>query len=317
MKRKNIDLPANLEKSKADTYLDLARLGRTGWLRHILAIGLILFFWQVIGALPSIILIFLVSTDGNPQTTVSASGQFSGVVPVVSLAVILSASVVFQIGIYLSIRFIHLRPFRTLITPERRISWKRILQGFIVWVILLGTMTLVEEFLYPGRYTWTLNLRQFLPFTVLALFLIPIQASAEELFFRGYLMQSIGLRLRNIWILSVLSGLVFMLPHLLNPEARINFVLMGFYYFFIGAVMAYVTLRDGRLELAIGLHIANNLFSALIANYSVTVLPTPSMFTVNTLDATYSVIAATAGLLIFMLIFIPPARLRRRDNTLD
>jgi hypothetical protein len=63
-----------------------------------------------------------------------------------------------------------------------------------------------------------------------------------------------------------------------------------------------------------GLHIANNLFSALIANYSVTVLPTPSMFTVNTLDAAYSVLAATVGLIIFMLIFIPPARHRLREN---
>jgi membrane protease YdiL (CAAX protease family) len=309
--------PVNLGKSNVNTYLDLARLGRTGWLRHILAIGLILFLWQVIGALPSVILIFLVSTDGNPKTTVSASGQFSGVEPVVSLAIILSASVLFLIGIFLAIRFIHLRPFRTLITPESRISWGRIFQGFIVWVILLGVMSLVEVFLYPGRYIWTLNFRQFIPFSILALLLIPIQASAEELFFRGYLLQSIGLRLRNIWILSFLSGLVFMLPHLLNPEARVNFVLMGFYYFFIGAVMAFVTLRDGRLELAIGLHIANNLFSALVANYSVTVLPTPSMFTVKELDATYSVIAATVGLVLFMLIFISPARLRFKDNPPD
>ena len=315
MNRKSIAFPANLEKSKVDTYLNLARLGRTGWLRHILAIGLILFLWQVIGALPTVILIFLVTTDGNPQTTVSGSGQFSGVEPVVSLAIILSASVLFLIGIFLAIRFIHLRPFRTLITPERRISWRRILQGFIAWVILLGIMSLVEAFFYPGRYIWTMNFRQFLPFTVLALFLIPIQASTEELFFRGYLLQSIGLRLRNIWILSVLSGLVFMLPHLLNPEARINYLLMGFYYFIIGAVMAYITLRDGKLELAIGFHTANNLFSALVANYNGTVLPTPSMFTVNTLDAPYSVIAATIGLLVFVLIFIPRLRFGPRGKT--
>ena len=178
-------------------------------------------------------------------------------------------------------------------------------------------MSLVEAFLYPGRYIWTLNLRRFIPFSFLALILIPIQASAEELFFRGYLLQSVGLRLRNIWILSAISGFLFMLPHFLNPEARVNYGLMGFYYFFIGAVMAFVTLRDGRLELAIGLHTANNLFSALVANYSVTVLPTPSMFTVKELDAVYSVIAATVGLLVFMLIFISPARLRLKDNPPD
>jgi membrane protease YdiL (CAAX protease family) len=68
-------------------------------------------------------------------------------------------------------------------------------------------------------------------------------------------------------------------------------------------VMAYVTLRDGRLELALGLHAANNLFAALFANYSVTVMPTPSIFTVNTLDVVYSVSTAVFGLIVFVLVF--------------
>jgi membrane protease YdiL (CAAX protease family) len=128
------------------------------------------------------------------------------------------------------------------------------------------------------------------------------------LFFRAYILQGVGLRLRNIWILSAISGFLFMAPHLLNPEARVNYGLMGFYYFFMGAVMAYVTLRDGRLELALGLHAANNLFSALFANYSITVMPTPSLFTVNTLDVVYSVLAAVIGLILYMLIFVGPLR---------
>jgi membrane protease YdiL (CAAX protease family) len=126
----------------------------------------------------------------------------------------------------------------------------------------------------------------------------------------------VGLRLRNIWILSAISGFLFMVPHFLNPEARINYGLMGFYYFFIGAVMAYVTLRDGRLELALGLHVANNLFSALVANYTVTVMPTPSLFTINTLDAAYSVLAAAFGLIVFVLIFVGPFRRKLLDGNL-
>jgi len=95
-------------------------------------------------------------------------------------------------------------------------------------------MSLLEALIYPGRYVWTLNLTRFLPFLFLALFFIPIQTSAEELFFRGYLLQEIGLRSRNIWVLSCISGLLFGLPHLLNPEATVNFPLLGFYYFAFG-----------------------------------------------------------------------------------
>jgi len=258
---------------------------------------------QILGALPSIFLLIWLLADGNPQTGTSPSGQFMGIEPILSFAVPMLASVLFLIGIFLAIRLIHQRPFKTLITSARAVAWGRFFQGFTVWFILSGLMSLVEALLYPGRYIWTLDLRRYIPFAFLALVLIPIQTSAEELFFRGYILQGVGLRLRNIWILSAISGFLFMVPHFLNPEARLNYGMMGFYYFFIGAVMAYVTLRDGRLELALGLHAANNLFSALFANYVVTVMPTPSLFTINTLDVVYSVSAAVIGLIVFVLVF--------------
>ncbi|HEX7394715.1 MAG TPA: type II CAAX endopeptidase family protein [Anaerolineaceae bacterium] len=299
-----------------NAYLDLIRQGKTGWWRFVLAVALILFLWQILGALPSVFLLILVLVDGNPQTGISPAGQFVGVEPVFSFAVLMLASVFFLVGIFLAVRFIHQRPFRTLITPARLIAWKRFFQGFAVWFVLSGLMSLVEALLYPGRYVWTLDLRRYIPFVFLALVLIPIQTSAEELFFRGYILQGVGLRLRNIWVLSAISGFLFMLPHLLNPEARVNYGLMGFYYFFIGAVMAFVTLQDGRLELALGLHAANNLFAALFANYTVTVMPTPSLFTINTLDAVYSVSAAVIGLIVFVLIFMGPLRRRLPDENL-
>jgi membrane protease YdiL (CAAX protease family) len=286
-----------------NAYLDLARQGKTGWRRFVLAVALILFMWQILGALPSIFLLIWLLADGNPQTGTSPSGQFMGIEPILSFAVPMLASVLLLIGIFLAIRLIHQRPFKTLITSARAVAWRRFFQGFTVWFVLSGLMSLVEALLYPGRYIWTLDLRRYIPFAFLALVLIPIQTSAEELFFRGYILQSVGLRLRNIWILSAISGFLFMVPHFLNPEARLNYGMMGFYYFFIGAVMAYVTLRDGKLELALGLHAANNLFSALFANYAVTVMPTPSLFTVNTLDVVYSVSAAVIGLIVFVLVF--------------
>ncbi len=293
-----------------NTYLDLARQGKTGWRRFVLAVALILFLWLILGSLPSVFLLIWILADGNPQTGISPAGQFVGVEPALGFAAPMLASVLFLVGIFLAIRFIHQRPFRTLITPAHTIAWGRFFQGFAVWFVLAGLMSLVEATLFPGRYVWTLDLRRYIPFVFLALVLVPIQASAEELFFRGYILQWIGLRLRNIWVLSLISGLLFGLPHLFNPEASANYWLMGLFYVSIGAVLAYVTLRDGRLELALGLHAANNLFSALFVNYTVTVMPTPSLVTVNTLDAVYSVSAAVIGLIVFVLIFIGPLRRR-------
>jgi membrane protease YdiL (CAAX protease family) len=287
-----------------NNYLNLTRQGKTSWWRFVFAIILILFFWQVLGAVPSVLLLFWGKGNENIRTGISSSGQIVGVDPIIGFTATMLASVCFLVGIFLAIRLIHLRPFRTLITPDVGIAWKRYFQGFMAWFIFSGLMSLLEGLLHPGRYEWTFNLRLFVPFALVALVLIPIQTSAEELFFRAYFLQAAGLRIRNIWILSSLSGLLFMVPHLLNPEAKLNYLLMGFYYFFIGGVMAYITLRDGGLELALGLHAANNLFSALVANYTVTVLPTPSLFTVNLLDVKYSVAAAVLGLIGFVLIFV-------------
>jgi membrane protease YdiL (CAAX protease family) len=287
-----------------NAYLDLARQGKTGLWRYVLAIALMLFMWQVIGALPGAFLILWVLLDGNPLTTLSTTGQFVGVESALSFTALMLASVFFMAGIVLVMRLVHQRSFQTLISPAQRISWKRFFQGFMVWLVLLGIISLGEAMLYPGRYVLTLDLSRYIPFVFLALVLIPIQTSAEELFFRGYILQSVGMRLRNIWILSAISGFVFMVPHFLNPEAQVNYPLMGLYYFLIGSVLAYITLRDGRLELALGLHAANNLFSALIANYTVTVMPTPSLFTVNIMDVVYTVPAAVIALVVFILIFV-------------
>jgi membrane protease YdiL (CAAX protease family) len=293
-------------------YLDGARNGKNEWWRYLSAVCLILVMWQVLGAMPTLGLYLALSLDNDPETTLSASGPV-GVSTTVSFIVLMLASLFFLTGIWIAVRGIHARPLRSLITPAGRLDWKRLFQGFLVWGSIASLTSLLEAFLYPGRYQLTLDLPRFIPFVFIALLLVPIQTSTEELFFRGYLLQGFGLRLRSPWLLSLLSGVFFGLPHLLNPEASSNYFLMGLYYFAIGAVLAYMTLRDGRLELALGMHAANNLFSTLLANYAVTVLPSPSLFTIQELDPVFSVIAALVGLGIFVWIFLGP--LARRQET--
>jgi membrane protease YdiL (CAAX protease family) len=296
-----------VSKEKMQTYLDLARLGKNEWWRYIIAVLLILIMWQLFGALPSLALIIWAMLAGHLQSGVGMDSLPGMDTPVGFISLML-ASVFFIGGIYLALRFIHRRRFQTLITPAGLIDWRRSFQGFGVWFVLSTLISVVEALLHPGRYVWTLDMQRFIPFIFLALMLVPIQTSAEELFFRAYLLQGIGLRLRNIWVLSAVSGLAFGLPHLLNPEASINYPLMGLYYFAFGFSLAYITLRDGRLELALGAHAANNLYSFIIANYTITVLPTPSLFTISVLDPVYSVLAALIGMVIFVTLFVRPWR---------
>ena len=162
--------------------------------------------------------------------------------------------------------------------------------------------------LYPGRYIYSFDFQKFPVFLFLALVLIPIQTSTEELFFRGYVLQGFGLRIRNPIILSIISGVIFMIPHLLNPEAELNYLLMGAAYFAIGATLAYITVRTGTLEIALGMHAANNLYTAIFANAVITVMPTPSLYTVNELDVIYATISTLVACFFFLLIFARPKK---------
>ncbi|MEW6094897.1 MAG: CPBP family intramembrane glutamic endopeptidase [Chloroflexota bacterium] len=303
-------------------YLDLARQGKNDWWRFLLAILSILIAWQVVGAVPTVLLLLWTVFDSNPASSLSLDGTFNGVEVSVSFVAFMLASWAFLAGIFLAVRFIHQRRFLTLVTSSRSLDWKRLFQGFAVWFGLAALVGIAEALLYPGRYVWTLDLPRFLPFVFLALVLIPVQTSAEELFFRAYILQGFGLRLRNIWVLSAISGFLFMLPHLLNPEAKLDYLLMSLYYFSIGSAAAYITLRDGRLELVLGMHAANNLFTALFANATVTVMPTPSLFTVMELDVVYSTVASLFAILIFVLLFVGPLRRKlstplSAENTMD
>jgi uncharacterized protein len=133
-----------------------------------------------------------------------------------------------------------------------------------------------------------------------ALVLTPLQTTTEELVFRGYVMQGLGLIVKAPAGVAVLSAIIFALPHLLNPEVQQHGpVLLGASYFVIGLLLAAVTLRDGRLELAIGVHAANNLLLVLVANYDGSVLESESIFTARELDPPYSLITLSIGALLF------------------
>jgi membrane protease YdiL (CAAX protease family) len=283
-------------------YLEVARTGKNDWWRYIISFPAILATWLIVGSVPVFFLIAYVQLDENPATDVTASG-FSGIPLLVEFLVTMSSFIPFILATLLVVRFIHNRPVQTLITGEPRVRWKRIFVGGGIWFAIAALIATVESLLYPGRYVLTFQPGELLVFVIFALILIPIQTSAEEVFFRGYLLQWIGLRLKNKWVLSVLNGLLFFLPHTANPEMAVDSTLVGLGYFVFGFVFTLVTVQDNGMELALGVHAANNLFIALFANYTITALPSPSLFTVQELDPVYGLISLVVGSILFFVIY--------------
>jgi len=181
-------------------------------------------------------------------------------------------------------------------------------RGAGVWLAIAAVLSLFEFLLFSERFYLSFDAVRFFPFLLLVLLLTPLQAATEELVFRGYVMQGLGQLTRRPAAIAVLSSLVFTAPHLLNPEVlRHGVLLMAANYFAIGMLLATVALRDGRLEHAIGIHVVNNVFLALVANYEESALMTESIFTARELDPGYSLVSIVVGAVAFhWWIFRPP-----------
>jgi membrane protease YdiL (CAAX protease family) len=287
-----------------NSFLDGANLGKNDWWRYLLTVIVVGFAAFVIGAVPLFIGLMYVMLDGSAATTYDpATGALLGINPTLAFALLMGPFAAWLVALVGSVALFHRRHPRTLVRAGAPIRWGRAALGGAVWVVLVAIMAVVEALMFPGRYSFTPNLPVLLPFALVALVLIPIQTSAEELLFRSYLLQGVGRLNRQPVVLAVLSGLLFALPHAANPEVSVSFwPVMGFYFIF-GAGLALFTLRDQGAELALGVHAANNLFTALFANFEGSALQTPALFMASGFDPWFNLIGTAVALLIFYGVF--------------
>ena len=300
------------------SYLNNATQGNSSVWRYIVGTFLILFIWLVLGSVATAVpLIMFIIFQGLDFFNVLAQiiNDFSlladilGHIP--NFLLLIVGFVFFYFGIWLTVRLVHGRPLRSLVTGKNSVSWRRMGVGFGIWFGLLLVGTLVEYLVWPESFTLTFDAPVFIPFAILAILLIPIQTTAEELFFRGYLVQAGSLISRNWIFLSIWSGVLFALPHFFNPEVASNIVVVMLIFFVLGTFLAWISLKDGTIELAIGVHAANNMAALLLVTFPDSSLPSPAIFTTPEINPVGSLIATIISCLLFYLILFA----RRRSTS--
>lgn len=261
---------------QSQPFLDAARSGKNSFWRYLC--GLILIAGTFIVASFAMGVVLLIITGGELDLT-----QLS---PSLSLLILVIPFVATLVMLWIVVLGLHARPFRTLITPRARPVWRRLVLSGVMWLVLSGLTDIVLAlWITPGNYAAQFDARRFFPYAALAFVLIPIQASTEELVMRGYLMQAIGLITRWLWLPLLISSLAFAGLHSFNPEIEeYGFWAMMPAYLAMGLLFGWVTLRTHGLEAAMGLHIANNLYAALLVNYPGSALPAPSLFIMRHFD---------------------------------
>ncbi len=263
-------------------FLDIVNQGKTRWSVYFISIFVILGIWL----LGSVIFMFLVLG----QDILKGIQPLDDTPSVAYLFAIKLSFIPLIIGIWCGVCCLHRRPFLTLVTPYSSFRKHRFWQGFKWQIILMILAIIIEELIFPGTYIYSLDPSQFYKFVIIILLLTPLQACSEELLFRGYFLQAVGHLVRQPFVLILINGLAFMIPHLSNPESA-HGVIAWLSYFAWGVFLTLITLKDNGAELAIGIHIANNMFTGIFVNYKGSALPTNSVFMAEELRVWYGLIS--------------------------
>ena len=157
------------------------------------------------------------------------------------------AAMILVVWAYL--HFIHHRPLSWLWSVSPGVRWRYGLICLMVALVVIGAVTAYHWFSGTGwqpmaGWGWYVGV---------ILVTTPFQALAEEVLFRGYLMQLFGSIVRQVWFPIIATAVVFALFHgTQNPW------LFGSRLVF-GILAGVLVWRTGGLEAAVAIHIINNL----------------------------------------------------------
>lgn len=236
---------------------------------------------------------------GASLITMATRPVLSAQVPWQSLLADLLTFVPFTVATPLVWRYVTGTPVARLVDERGHVDRGRIALGFVAWFALTAVSTGIDALVHPAQYRYSFNAAVFVPFVLVTLLLLPAQTSAEEFFFRGWILR---------WAASLppaarvtLSGLVFALPHLANPEAQGHEWTAFLAWFLLGGGWALASVRDRGIELALGAHLANNLFSLVFVGYDGAVLPTSAIFTARSVDIDATLVSLVVVVPLFLL----------------
>jgi len=179
--------------------------------------------------------------------------------------------------LFLILKPLHKHTIKLITTAREKVDWKRIMFAFFFWGIITTVITLIDYYTNPDSYVNNFELKRFAILAIIAIILVPIQTSAEEYIFRGYLMQGFGKLAKNRWFPLIMTSVIFGMLHVFNPEVETLGYSIMVYYIGTGLFLGIITLMDDGLELALGFHAANNLFTALLVTADWTVFQTHSI----------------------------------------
>ena len=155
------------------------------------------------------------------------------------------------------------RPLGLLLSVTGRLRWgflgRSLAVGLAVYVVGYGAVSLFELTVL-GSIGAPRPIDGFWLILAMVVLVVPLQCAAEELVFRGYLLQTVGRWVRRPVFAILLPVPLFTLAHLYDVWGLLSVAVMA-------VVAGYLCWRTGGLEAAVGLHVANNVMVTMLAAF--------------------------------------------------
>lgn len=312
-----------MNKTPFADYVSLAGHGRHGLGSILVGFVAIVVLW-VAGSFAAIVGGGLVAAWFDPATGFSYEAALSGRIGAFTL--LLSIALLWP-TVAIVLRFVHRRHLVTVLGTELRIDRSDLWRGLGAAIVVSVVGAVAWAFVGDDLVRTDTSVVDWLVWLVPLLLLVLLQASAEELLFRGYFMQLLARRFRSPAIWAGLPTILFTLLHW-YPEATpaMNAAVLVTIGAF-AASAAFLVVHTGNLGAAVGVHWGNNILALLlfsaddeldsVAFLSTRAIGDPSWTTNEAVNlAAFGILSSLATL---WLLLHPrsPLRLRSRTDVSD
>lgn len=147
------------------------------------------------------------------------------------------------------------KPWGLIHSVAGRMRWSWLFLCMGISIVLFVLLPVVFELFTGGSFAVEARIpaTTLIWMMVLVFLLVPLQCYAEELVFRGYLMQTLGRWLKHPAWAIILPAPLFMLGHAYDMWGQLSILVMGL-------AAGFMVWYTGGLEASIAMHVVNNVY---------------------------------------------------------
>ena len=279
---------------------------RNKWYWYILVLFLCYIIANTIGGIP----VFIVMITSFLKNGVDASVLFNmqldytGIDKNLILFAMLFIFAVLLFALAIVIKLIHGRTWKEVINGTKSVRWSRFFFAFAIYGVLSLIFFAISYITDPENLEFSFKPVKFFIMLVITLLFIPMQSTAEEFAFRGYIAQGVASWTKSRWWALIIPSVLFGLMHSANPEVfEYGFWVMMPQYLLMGFMLGTMSVLDDGIELAMGVHTANNLMASVMVTFDGSALPTYALFKTKEVNPAEDILPIAITGVIVLAIF--------------